>query len=184
MRTTPALRTCAAALFTSGVLTVAMAGTSAAAAPSHPTGRDGSGSPIWGTIVSSGELNLRQMPTTNSAVVGSVSPGSQDRVECAVRGQNVFGNPYWYWLTGARAWASAAFVDTGSQGVPSCSDPCPGWKDRTSDNVHDRGAWTCDACDDQSSSSSSSSSSSGSGSGSWSFSASGSWSWSASGSSG
>ncbi|MGQ4384683.1 SH3 domain-containing protein [Streptomyces sp. SAS_270] len=171
MRTTPALRTLVAALFTGGVLTVVAAGTSAAAVPPTQTTTGGHGhhDPIWGTVVSRGELNLREQPTTNSAVVGVLSPGSQDRVRCAVLGQSVFGNPYWYWLVGAQAWASAAFVDTGNQGVPSC-DPCPGWKDDS---------WKNDSWHDGSRNDSWSSSSSGA----WSFSASGTWSWSAAGAS-
>lgn len=175
MRTTPALRTLAAALCTGGVLTVVAAGTSAAAAPPTQTitgggGHHGHHEPIWGTVVSRGELNLREQPTTNSAVVGSLPSGSQDRVRCAVLGQSVFGNPYWFWLVGAQAWASAAFVDTGDQGVPSC-DPCPGWKDDSWKN----NSWN-DGNDGSHSDSWSSSSS-----GAWSFSASGTWSWSASG---
>ena len=178
MRTTPALRTLAAALFTGGVLTVVAAGTSAAAtAPTHTltNGGGGSDSPIWGTIVSRGEMNVRQQPTTNSPVVDALSPGSQDRVQCVVRGQSVFGNSDWYWLVGAQGWASAAFVDTGRQWVPSCSDPCPGWKDRSNNDWND-GNWH-----DNNGNNDNSSWNSG-GSGSWSFSASGSWSFSASGS--
>jgi hypothetical protein len=185
MRTTPVLRTLAAALLTGGTLAVAAAGTTAAAAP--PTyaeghGGGGGGSPIWGTIVSRTDLNLRQAPTTRSPVVGSLAPGSQDRVQCKVRGQSVNGNPNWYWLVGAQAWASAAFVDTGGQWVPSCSDPCPGWKDgnwngNTSNWNNSNWNWNnSDPCGNSSSSSWSSS-----GSGSWSVS--GSWSWSVSGSS-
>lgn len=172
MRTTPALRTLAAALLTGGTLAVAAAGTTAAAAP--PTyaeghGGGGGGSPIWGTIVSATDLNLRQAPTTQSPVVGSLSPGSQDRVKCVVQGQRVNGNPDWYWLVGAHAWASAAFVDTGGQGVPSCSDPCPGWKDGTDSQWNNDPDWN-----------NTSSSWSTSASGSWSVS--GTWSWTVSGS--
>ncbi|MFF5306055.1 SH3 domain-containing protein [Streptomyces sp. NPDC013161] len=179
MRTTPALRTLAAALLTGGTLAVAAAGTTAAAAPTTYAeghgGGGGGGSPIWGTIVSRTELNVRESPTTHSPVVAALSPGSQDRVQCVVRGQSVNGNPDWYWLVGAQAWASAAFVDTGGQGVPSCSDPCPGWRDGGNGNSGDSN-WNNDPNwnDDNSSWSTSAS-------GSWS--ASGTWSWSSSGSS-
>ncbi|MBK3576738.1 SH3 domain-containing protein [Streptomyces sp. MBT65] len=181
MRTTPALRTLAAALLTGGTLAVAAAGTTAAAAPSAPStyaeGHGGGGSPIWGTIVSRTDLNVRQSPTTRSPVVDSLSPGSQDRVQCVVRGQTVNGNPDWYWLVGAQAWASAAFVDTGGRSVPSCSDPCPGWKDGDNSNRGDNNSsWNNDPNWGDNSSSWSTSAS-----GSWSVS--GSWSWSASGSS-
>ncbi|WP_326842746.1 SH3 domain-containing protein [Streptomyces sp. NBC_01558] len=174
MRTTPALRTLAAALLSGGVLTVAAAGTSMAAAPSAPaSGGGGSDGPVWGTVVSGGELNVRLQPSTTSPVVAALSPGSQDRVQCAVSGQSVFGDTTWYWLVGAHAWASAAFVDTGGHWVPSCSDPCPGEKDGVWHNAHwdhnDR-----DLSQDPGWSSN--------GNGSWSFSVSSSWTWTVSGS--
>ncbi|MEV0174317.1 SH3 domain-containing protein [Streptomyces sp. NPDC050803] len=181
MRTTPALRTLAVALLAGGSLVAATAGTAAAAPPTYADGERGGGGghgghggPIWGTVVSHTKLNVRQAPTTHSPAVGWLSPGSQDRVDCKVIGQSVNGNPYWYWLVGAQAWASAAFVDTGGHRVPTCSDPCPEWKD---------GSWTNweDPFWNDSWSASESESWSASGSGSWS--ASGSWSWSASGSS-
>jgi len=177
MRTTPALRTFAAALFTGGVVTVAVAGTSAAATPAHDnSGGGGSGSPVWGTVVSRSDLHIRQQPTANSALLDRLSPGSQDRVLCAVQGQSVFGNTDWYWLVGAQGWASAAFVDIGRQWVPSCQDPCPGWKDGAWDDDNwKNGDNSWNNTDDSSWSSSSS--------GTWSFSVSGSWSWSVSGSS-
>ncbi|MCI3274827.1 SH3 domain-containing protein [Streptomyces cylindrosporus] len=171
MRTTPALRTLAVTLLAGGTLFAAAAGTAAAA--TSPTivdghGGGGSGSPIWGTIVSRTALNVRSGPTVNSPVVDRLSPGSQDRVQCMVQGQSVNGNPYWYWLVGAQGWASAAFVDTGGQWVPTCADPCPQWRDGNWSNANWNdpswdGAWAASA------------------SGSWSVS--GSWSWSAAGSS-
>jgi hypothetical protein len=170
MRTTPALRTLAAALLTGGTLAVAAAGTTAAAAapPTYADGHGGGGSggPIWGTIVSGVDLNVRAAPTTHSPVVARLSPWSQDRVDCKVQGQRVNGNPYWYWLEGAQGWASATFVDTGGRSVPNCADPCPEWKDGAWSNWDDpywNDSWSA------------------SGSGTWSFS--GSWSWSATGSS-
>jgi len=121
MRITPAL-------FTGGILAASISllpvGTATAATPA---GADGSG--VRGTVVSAGDLNLRKQPTTDSAVVGQLSPGSHGRVECAVVGQTVRGNPHWYWLAGVNAWASAAFIDTRGRSVPSCTDPCPEWKD-------------------------------------------------------
>ncbi|MFI9828195.1 SH3 domain-containing protein [Streptomyces sp. NPDC051913] len=171
MRTTPALRTLAAALLTGGTLVAAGAGTTAAAAtpPTYADGHGGgggSGGPIWGTIVSGVDLNVRAAPTTHSPVVDQLSPWSQDRVDCKVQGQRVNGNPYWYWLVGAQGWASAEFVDTGGQGVPSCSDPCPQWKDGSWtnwDDPYENDSWSVSA------------------SGTWTFS--GSFSWSVTGSS-
>ncbi|NEC84669.1 SH3 domain-containing protein [Streptomyces sp. SID12501] len=144
MPTIPALRTLTAALFTSGILAAVPIGTAMAAVPSSSDGSDGSdrsdGSGVRGTVVSAGELNLREQPTTDSPVVGSLSPGSHGRVECAVTGQTVRGNPHWYWLPGVDAWASAVFIDTGGRSVPSCSDPCPEWKD--DGHGHDHGQWS------------------------------------------
>ncbi|MFF3938517.1 SH3 domain-containing protein [Streptomyces phaeofaciens] len=131
MRTTPALRTLAAALLTGGTLAVTALGTTAAVA--SPTYTEGHGSggdgPVRGTVVSRTDLGLRQAPTTHAPLAGQLPPGSHDRVLCMVKGQSVNGNPYWYWLVGAEAWASAAFVDTGGARVPACADPCPQWKD-------------------------------------------------------
>jgi hypothetical protein len=132
MRITPALRPLAALLLTGGTLVTATAGATAVAAtpPTYADGHgSGSGGPIWGTVVSGTPLKVRSAPTTHSAVVDRLAPGSRDRVECVVRGQSVNGNPYWYWFVGTRAWASAAFVDTGGRPVPTCADPCPRWKD-------------------------------------------------------
>ncbi|MFI2431416.1 SH3 domain-containing protein [Streptomyces sp. NPDC018693] len=140
MRTTPALRTLAAALLTGGTLAVMATGTSAVAAPpTYAEGQGGAGhgghggghgkGSIWGTVVSRTDLNVRKAPTTHSPVVDKLSPGSQHRVQCMVRGQSVNGNPAWYWLVDAKAWASAAFVDTHGARVPTCADPCPQWKD-------------------------------------------------------
>ncbi|MGW0967627.1 SH3 domain-containing protein [Streptomyces sp. NPDC002516] len=172
MRTTPALRTFAGALLSGGVLTALAAGPALAVTGSAPTG-DGSGSPVWGTVISRGEMNLRLQPSTDSPVVGALSPGSQDRVQCAVNGQSVLGTTVWYWLVGAHAWASSAFVDTGGRSVPSCSDPCPDQKDGTWHNAHwDSGrsprndpGWSMTA------------------SGSWTFTVTSAWSWTVSGSS-
>ncbi|NEA62782.1 SH3 domain-containing protein [Streptomyces sp. SID12488] len=137
MPTTPALRILTAALFTGGILAAVPVGTALAAMPAGSDGSDGSG--VRGTVVSAGELNLRQQPTTHSPVVGSLSPGSHGRVECAVTGQTVRGNPHWYWLPGVNAWASAVFIDTGGRSVPSCTDPCPEWKPDWKDDNHGDG---------------------------------------------
>ncbi|MFE3033472.1 SH3 domain-containing protein [Streptomyces canus] len=127
MRTPPALRTLAAALFTGATLAVTAGGTFAAAAP--PTYAEGhGGGPVRGTVVSRTALDVRAAPTTHSAVVDRLAPGSRDRIACMVRGQSVNGNPYWYWFIKARGWVSAEFVDTGRRSVPACADPCPQWR--------------------------------------------------------
>ncbi|MBO7935805.1 MULTISPECIES: SH3 domain-containing protein [Streptomyces] len=133
MRTTPALRTLAAALLTGGTLAATALGTTAAeASPTTYTEGHGSsvnGASVRGTVVSSTNLSLRQAPTTHAPLAAQLAPGSHDRVRCMVKGQSVNGNPYWYWMIGAEGWASAAFVDVGRAHVPACDDPCPQWKD-------------------------------------------------------
>lgn len=124
MRTTPALRTLAAALLAGGTLAATTTTATAAATPSRGDDR-----PIRGTVVSRTELNVRQEPTTHSPVVAALAPGARDLVQCRVKGQSVDGNPVWYWLYGAQGWANAAFVDVGRARVPDCADPCPRWKD-------------------------------------------------------
>ncbi|MFJ9005058.1 SH3 domain-containing protein [Streptomyces canus] len=128
MRTTTGLRTLAVALLTGTTLAATAVGTFAAAAPPTYAEGHGGGGPIRGTVVSRTPIDVRAAPTTHSAVVARLSPGSQDRVKCMVRGQSVNGNPYWYWFAGARGWVNAAFVDTGRHSVPACADPCPQWK--------------------------------------------------------
>lgn len=158
MRITPALRALVATGLTGGVLTVAALGTTAEATPSGRSGHPASDPdrPVRGTVVARGDLNLREQPTTHARVVGSLAPGDQDRVECVVRGQKVFGDRHWYWLADARGWVSAVYIDTDGRSVPHCTDPCPSWKE-------------CDPCRD------------GNGSGSvsftWTFTASGTWEW-------
>ncbi|MEU8649510.1 SH3 domain-containing protein [Streptomyces sp. NPDC048737] len=171
---TPALRTLAAALLTGGTFAVAALGTTASAAP--PTSTEGAAAQAaqaaqgsgdgaaWGIVTSRTDLTLRQAPTTHAPLAGTLAPGSRDLVECRVLGQSVNGDAHWYWLVGARAWASAAFVSTGGERVPDCADPCPRWKD------DDWANWN-DAWDDEPWSVTGSGSVSFSFSGSWSFSA-------------
>ncbi|MEV4225784.1 SH3 domain-containing protein [Streptomyces bobili] len=178
---TPALRTLAAALLTGGTLAVAALGTTASAAttataPTTATAatasaatidRQGSGDrAVWGTVTSRTDLSLRQAPTTHAPSAGTLAPGSRDRIECRALGQSVNGDAHWYWLVGAEAWASAAFVDTRGERVPDCADPCPRWKDEDWANWND--AWDDEPW-----------SVTGSGSVSFSFSFSGSWSFGA-----
>ncbi|MEU6222394.1 SH3 domain-containing protein [Streptomyces sp. NPDC047042] len=139
MRITPVLP----ALLTGGILAASLSvlpvGTASAAVAGDSGGSHGHG--VRGTVVSAGELNLRQQPTTDSPVVGRLAPGSHGRVECSVVGQRVRGNSHWYWLKGVHAWASAAFIDTGGRSVPRCTDPCPEWKDGGGDG-HGDGHWS------------------------------------------
>ncbi|MFD9793671.1 SH3 domain-containing protein [Streptomyces sp. NPDC059070] len=120
MRTGRIRRATAAALLSCGLAVGGFAAT-AAAAPAHDDGhgnrwdhsdhwdhhgRDG----VWGTVTSRIELNVRDNPSLNAGVVVSLSPGSQDRIECRTWGSDVNGTSWWYWLSGARGWASAAYL--------------------------------------------------------------------------
>ncbi|WP_320774048.1 SH3 domain-containing protein [Streptomyces sp. CRN 30] len=108
MRSSPALRALTAALFTGGVLTAGVTGAAAG---------DG---PVPGTVTSPTALAVREAPTSHSAAVDRLAPGTRDRVVCAVQGQSVEGNPYWYWLEGTGGWATAAYIDTHGQWVRDC----------------------------------------------------------------
>ncbi|MFE2583738.1 SH3 domain-containing protein [Streptomyces sp. NPDC059378] len=128
MRTTTALRTLAAALLTSGILAVTSAGTTATAAPPTLARGHGGGAGAFGgfgfwtpgVVVAPGWLDVRQLPTPVSPVVNRLLPGFQDSVQCVVLGPSFNGNPYWYWLSGVRAWAPAGFVYTYGLRVPYC----------------------------------------------------------------
>ncbi|NBE54976.1 SH3 domain-containing protein [Streptomyces boluensis] len=134
MRTSRSLRTLVATLVASGALTlgtVASAGTAAA-------GDNGS---VWGVVVSRGEINLRSDPDANSAIVGSLRPGAQERIECATLAGPVNGNPYWYWLSGARGWASGAYMKPERQ-APMCDSgrnhQSQNHQNRHDENRHDQ----------------------------------------------
>ncbi|CAM5311470.1 SH3 domain-containing protein [Streptomyces fumanus] len=126
LRGSPVPRALAAALLTAGALG-ATAGTATAGEPSVRA--ESRGGTVPGTVASPTPLAVREAPTSHAAAVQRLAPGAEDRVLCAVRGQSVNGNPYWYWLVGAQGWASAAFVDTHGRWVDHCADPCPEWKD-------------------------------------------------------
>ncbi|MER6344940.1 SH3 domain-containing protein [Streptomyces sp. NPDC001595] len=132
MRTTPALRILTAALLTAGTFAATAAGTAAAAPPAHSEGRGGDG-PVRGTVVSRTPLDVRAAPTTRAPAVDRLAPGSRVKVMCKVHGQYVNGDRDWYWLAGTRAWASAAFVETGRHRVPVCAAPPPECSETSSD---------------------------------------------------
>ncbi|MFE9120138.1 SH3 domain-containing protein [Streptomyces sp. NPDC007172] len=91
----------------------AMAVTATAAPAHHDDG------PVWGTVTSRIELNVREDPTLRADVVTSLSPGARDRVECKTYGTDVHGTDWWYWLGNARGWVSASYVDVRGH-VPDC----------------------------------------------------------------
>lgn len=142
MLTTPALRatpaalgTLVTALLTAGALSLGGATpASATASPTHNSSATSSPAHdhdvVWGTVIAPVDLKIRDAPSTGASIVAKLPGESQDRVECQTRGSSVWGNAYWYWLGGVQGWASAAYVDTGGQHVPSCatSDPCQEYK--------------------------------------------------------
>ncbi|RFU85907.1 SH3 domain-containing protein [Streptomyces triticagri] len=85
----------------------------------HDSGRDSGRGPNWGTVISPSDLNVRAAPYVSAPRVGTLAPGTQDRVTCRADGGSVQGNTSWYWLAGARGWASSAYVETDRR-VPPC----------------------------------------------------------------
>ncbi|MFF1479245.1 hypothetical protein ACFVYD_17075 [Streptomyces sp. NPDC058301] len=77
------------------------------------------GGRVWGTVTSRIELNVRDNPSLNAGVVVALSPGSRERIECRTHGSNVNGTSTWYWLSNARGWVSAAYMQA-SGDVPNC----------------------------------------------------------------
>ncbi|OAH14887.1 SH3 domain-containing protein [Streptomyces jeddahensis] len=121
MRRTTAYTACrnlAAGLFAGGALTLAAMAPASAAVPAVEED-------IQGTVVSPSDLNVRKDPNSTAAIVAVLAPGTHDRVECRTTGPAVAGNPYWYWLEGAKGWANAEYLDTHGRTVPDCTDPCP-----------------------------------------------------------
>ena len=88
-----------------------LAAVPAQAAPARP----------FGTVVSPSGVNLRQYPSTDSSVRGTLPFRAQVGLKCKVRAQNIEGNTIWYLLRDRPVWVTARFVDnTGF--VPFCID--------------------------------------------------------------
>ncbi|MEV0125042.1 SH3 domain-containing protein [Streptomyces sp. NPDC050703] len=121
------------------LLTVGSAASATAASPAHDD--DGV---IWGTVVSTPDLKVRDEPSTAGRIVAKLPKGSEDRVDCATHGTVVHGDSLWYWLTGVGGWVSAAYVDTHGWHVPSCAeeDPCPKWKEAKDRDCHEPCAYS------------------------------------------
>ncbi len=62
-------------------------------------------------------LNKRVAPTTAAAKAGSLAKGQSMSIICKLNGQNVGGNPRWYYLTDGR-WVAARYVDNIGVGAP------------------------------------------------------------------
>ncbi|MBR7675661.1 SH3 domain-containing protein, partial [Streptomyces daliensis] len=64
-----------------------------------------------GKVVSRITLNIREKPTTRSAYLGGLKPGTVVALYCKVRGQNVDGNNLWYLLGGPKpGYVAARYV--------------------------------------------------------------------------
>jgi hypothetical protein len=67
--------------------------------------------PYKGRVIARTGLLLRDGPSRNAKVVGSVRYGTVVGIKCKVRSQVVNGNPRWYLLADGRwAWASARYI--------------------------------------------------------------------------
>ncbi|MEV8394475.1 MULTISPECIES: SH3 domain-containing protein [unclassified Streptomyces] len=73
-----------------------------------------------GKVVSRITLSIREEPTSHSAYLGGLRPGTVIPLFCKVRGENVDGNNLWYLLGDARpGYVAARYVENQSP-VPYC----------------------------------------------------------------
>ncbi|MFB6978804.1 SH3 domain-containing protein [Streptomyces scopuliridis] len=73
-----------------------------------------------GKVVSRTTLSIREEPTSRSAYLGGLRPGTVIPLFCKVRGENVDGNDLWYLLGDARpGYVAARYVENQSP-VPYC----------------------------------------------------------------
>ncbi|MEV6420834.1 hypothetical protein [Streptomyces sp. NPDC051662] len=73
-----------------------------------------------GKVVSRITLSIREEPTSRSAYLGGLRPGTVIPLFCKVRGENVDGNNLWYLLGDARpGYVAARYVENQSP-VPYC----------------------------------------------------------------
>ncbi|MFE7560497.1 SH3 domain-containing protein [Kitasatospora sp. NPDC057500] len=71
----------------------------------------GTPSEPFGTVVSEIGVNIREFPSTDSSVVGSLPFGTKVGLRSKVRAQNIDGNDIWYLLRDRNAWVAARHVD-------------------------------------------------------------------------
>ncbi|MGW6918763.1 SH3 domain-containing protein [Kitasatospora sp. NPDC054939] len=71
-----------------------------AAAPAEP----------FGTVVSNLGVNIRQFPTADSSVIGTLPEGARVGLRAKARAQNIDGNEIWYLLRDRKGWVAARFV--------------------------------------------------------------------------
>lgn len=76
-----------------------------------------------GKVVSKTRLNVRSLPTTAGAKVGSLARGNVIPIECKVEGTRVDGNPRWYALPPTLGeWVSARYVENVGPAPRRCGD--------------------------------------------------------------
>ncbi|MFF9013888.1 SH3 domain-containing protein [Streptomyces sp. NPDC014870] len=78
----------------------------------------------FGTVVSTIGVNLRKFPSTDSAVVGNLSHGTEIGLHSKVNAQNIDGNTIWYLLRDKAVWVAARHVDNTGH-VPLSKDVEP-----------------------------------------------------------
>lgn len=71
----------------------------------------------WGTAIKKSSVNLRQGPTNQSKLVGTVRYGKNVSIICKVNGPNVDGNPRWYQLEDGR-FVAARYVKNAPGMIP------------------------------------------------------------------
>ncbi|MEV6318943.1 SH3 domain-containing protein [Streptomyces sp. NPDC051776] len=93
-------------------------------------GAEAPGTPArpYGRVVSPVGINLRERPTTNSPVRGTLAYGDEVGLDCKVRGQSINGNDLWYKLRDRTVWAAARYVQNFGD-VPFCASPAQGLSD-------------------------------------------------------
>ncbi|MCB5168429.1 SH3 domain-containing protein [Streptomyces bambusae] len=75
----------------------------------------------FGTVVSANGVNLRRYPSTDSAILGSLSHGTEIGLHSKVHAQIIDGNGIWYLLRDEDAWVAARNVDNTGE-VPLSKD--------------------------------------------------------------
>ncbi|MEU1628581.1 SH3 domain-containing protein [Streptomyces sp. NPDC020096] len=76
-----------------------------------------------GRVIAHGGLNVREMPTTHSRIVGFNAEGSLVSIRCKVNGEWIKGNPRWYKLTDkTHGWSSARYIRNVGPAPEWCHD--------------------------------------------------------------
>ncbi|WP_167161163.1 SH3 domain-containing protein [Streptomyces sp. MBT27] len=79
----------------------------------------------YGTVVSEVGAHVREFPSTDSSIVGSLTNGAKVGLRSKVRAQDIDGNNIWYLLRDRNAWIAARYVSN-SGSVKWAKDAAPG----------------------------------------------------------